>query len=298
MSIAPSTPWYVTAMRVLIPIIILVAVIIVVVLVFRLIKKHGLKKTIIPTVIIISFVFLAFVGTKIGINMYVKNNYDVRIVTDSGGSFFIFTTTFEKHYLVNSSLGIKIKTKKFDVKSEDLSDMQLQQLREIEKIDNKFIVDLYPQIYYEVFFYENFIFYVRHENPPYTSAKDSENIYKYNTDTKETQQIQVNKDELGYEPTIDVKLEALKYLYPNLKQAIASKCGIEKNHLEAIRGFDDRVYSFGGIYYDNSRIFFNTYFSSSARGTTEYLYEYVPANDTIRKIATTRASIVSIDIVK
>ena len=92
------------------------------------------------------------------------------------------------------------------------------------------------------------------------------NIYKYNIDTKGIEQINV---QMNYEySSVNVKVEALIHLYPNLKQIILEKT---------------KTYNFGDAYYSNGRIFFVTYYSSSSKGTSEYLYEYLPTKNKIKR---------------
>ncbi|PKM57300.1 MAG: hypothetical protein CVU98_06790 [Firmicutes bacterium HGW-Firmicutes-3] len=243
------------------------------------------KQVILFVIIIISIIALAFIGIK----LIIKNNYDLRIITDDRSTFFIFSSSQKEYYLVNSSLG-KVKTKPFDINSSEITDAQLKQIKEIEGIDSKFSIsgrdDYLP---YKVFFYENYIFYTRYSgvwDPSTVSEEDRkdfrEYIYKYDLDTKELEQIKVQLH-FGARD-VSVKREALIYIYPQVKQAILEKIG---------KGFD-----YNDIYYGNGRILFTTYNSSSRKGTREYLFEYIPVKNETRKILFTTDSIYDVDVMK
>ena len=139
----------------------------------------------------------------------------------------------------------------------------MQQPKELAEIDDKFTFSESRLSSYYLLFYEDYIFYTRYygESGPHISEEDQkdmqENIYKYNIYTKEIEQIKIEEDQFDLGFSVYVELEALNYLYPGLKKAISSNC--------------NRSCDFGRIFYDNGRIFFSTYFSSSARGTTEHL---------------------------
>jgi len=86
------------------------------------------------------------------------------------------------------------------------------------------------------------------------------------------------------------------YLFPGLKQAILSNSEIE-NH--ASEGYD-----YGEIFSVNGRIFFTTYLSTSRRGMSQYLYEFIPSNNQTRKVFhykvpdNPQASIVAVDTMR
>lgn len=234
------------------------------------------KQVLIIITIIIAVVVLAYIG----IRLYVINNYDIKLITDSGGNFFIFSTSFKKYYLVNSSLGIKIRTTEFDIDAyETPSEEQLQHLQELAETDDKYIFSESRLNLHYIFFYENYIFYTRYygEGGPHISEEDwedmQENIYKYNIDAKEIEQIKKEEDSFAYISGANLRLEALNYLYPGLKQAIADKCG----------RVGDKAFYFSEVYYGEGRILFTTSFSSSARGTTQHFYEYFPETGETKK---------------
>ena len=221
-----------------------------------------------------------------------EDNYDIRVITDNGSHGWISSTEEKEYYLIDSSSGSKKKTTEFEIEN-GLSNKQIEQLQEIEKVDNKFAIDKYGQTPYYVFFYENFIFYTRYqgESGPQISEEDwqdmQENIYKFNIKTKQIEKISIKRDAGTH---VDIKLEGLLHEYPNLEQAIAKNVSFN--------------YSYGEVYYLNKRIFFTTYYATSSQGISEYLYEYIPANDETKKIFhykvrnNPQASIIAVDVIK
>jgi hypothetical protein len=223
------------------------------------------------------------------VHLFVKSNHDIRLVTDNSSCFFIFCSGDNEYYFVNSSLGIKVKTREFNTNSGELNDAQLQQLKEIERLDNKFTINKFGQTSYYVFFYENYIFYTRYkgESGPQISDKDwqdmQNNIYKYNIDTQEIEQIIAQRYFREIGASVNVKVEALMYVYPHLSQAVLSKIG---------------SYNFGDAYYSNGRVFFTTYYSSTKKGTDEILYEYLVSEDKVRKVIRANSSIVEVEAIR
>lgn len=236
------------------------------------------KKIYLLIAIIIGIFFLINVMLKI----YVGQNYDVKVITDRGGSFFIFSTTDRRYYLVNSSLGMKVETQEFE-KNNKITDEQLENLRKISELDSEFILKDSEVNDDDVFFCGDYIFYTHNigsYEPRWSS--DSEEFYKYNIKTNDVEIVKTT----GLVQTVmfDLKLEALLHLYPEFKDSINYA---EKNKFDL-----------GDVYYENGRIFFEVYYVSTRVGTNYYLYEYIPSNNETKKIIKLNEEIMDVEILK
>lgn len=236
------------------------------------------KKLYILIGIIIGMLFLINILLKI----YVGQNYDVKVITDRGGSFFIFSITDRRYYLINSSLGMKVETQEFE-KDNELTTEQLENLQKITQLDNEFTLKDNEVSDNDVFFCDDYIFYT-HDIGSYEPKwyNDNEEFYKYNIKTNDIEKIKTT----GLVQTVmfNLKLESLLHLYPGLKDSIDYA---EKNKFEL-----------GEVYYQNGRIFFEVYYVSTEVGKNYYLYEYIPSSNKTKKIIKLNESIVDVEILK
>lgn len=261
-----------------------------------------MKKKKLSVVIIILFVVLFFYFLKFIAGNYIEKNHDITIEVYSADPLFAYLS-YKKYYFVNSSLGLKTKIKKFDTEPNKISPIESQQIQEIKTKDDKFKIDEnWPKeiLIKWVFFYNNLIFYTRNTDrldPSTISDEDrrdfEENIYKYNIDTKDIEQIKI-QTKLTMLP-VDIKLEALTHIYPKLKKAIIKQNEDIKNDLEVLKTLNNDNYEH--IFYSKDRIFFSTSPSSSIN-KKHYLYEYINATNTIKKITSTTGSIEVVDVIK
>lgn len=235
-------------------------------------KKKISNLIIICVIAFISILILLFVGLKI----YTKNNYDMKVITNSGRSFFIVDTTKKEYYLLNSQFKTKVRAKNFDADSNDLSESEIRHLKDLETEDQMFS---YTDNDHSFFIKGNTIYYRKTQN--YSGEEiineSLQTVYKFDTESKE---ITVFLQGYDNEPNTELKTAVLQKLYPGLEKAITKKC---KN------GFNCEE-----CYYHNGRIIFETCRSTSAKGTTSCLYEYLPNSKKTKKIAAFNSDVIDV----
>lgn len=235
-------------------------------------KRKFLKLSIICAIAILILLILLIMGLKV----YTKHNYDIKVITNNGRSFFLIDTSKKEYYLINSHLETKCQINNFDILSDEPDNNYIQTLRELEKQDKMFS---YSENNNSVFIYNDDIYYQRTQNyvDNQIANEPLSTIYKFDANTKQIS-LFINGNDNA--PQIEIKTAVLQKIYPDFESAISKVSNNGFNCEES--------------YYDNGRIVFEICRSTSTKGTTSYLYEYFPKSNKTKRIAKFKSDVIDV----